>query len=108
MVSVRICLFLAGVTVFASPAKTVDTYDFVEVTAPVSQPDAANCFTGASLTGSFGGTKVEGFCDSADGSVFRIRFLPSKPGHYDYPRLVPSGPVREELRGRLRRAHQRS
>ena len=74
---------LAAVT-FVQSAKSVDAYDFIEVTATVSQPVAANCFTDAALTGSFGGTKVEGFCDAADGSVFRIRFMPSKPGHYSY------------------------
>jgi hypothetical protein len=34
-----------------------------------------------------GGTErseVAGFCDSADGSVFRIRFMPSSPGDYTY------------------------
>ena len=28
--------------------------------------------------------KVDGFCDSADGTLFRIRFMPSKPGDYAY------------------------
>ena len=27
---------------------------------------------------------VDGFCDSTDGSVFRIRFMPSRPGRHDY------------------------
>ena len=53
-------------------------------------PDAGNPFTGATVSGSFakrgGGerVKVDGFCDSADGSVFRIRFMPSAPGDYTY------------------------
>ena len=28
--------------------------------------------------------RVDGFCDSADGSLFRIRFLPTQPGNYRY------------------------
>ncbi|MCC6446614.1 MAG: DUF5060 domain-containing protein [Armatimonadetes bacterium] len=28
--------------------------------------------------------KADGFCDAADGSVFRIRFMPAKPGNYTY------------------------
>src|ERR1035437_2978643 len=27
---------------------------------------------------------VDGFCDSADGSVFRVRFMPWAPGDYRY------------------------
>jgi Protein of unknown function (DUF4038)/Domain of unknown function (DUF5060)/Putative collagen-binding domain of a collagenase len=98
-----LCLLLSGAAVLASPApvtflqssKAVDTYDFVEVSATLSQPGAANCFTDATLTGSFGAStdviNVEGFCDAADGSVFRIRFMPSKPGHYSYTVLYRQG-----------------
>ena len=74
---------------FSQPQGSVEAYDFVEVTVNVSGPDAANPFLDAALTGSFtksGGsrTEVEGFCDSQDGSVFRIRFMPSSPGDYSY------------------------
>ncbi len=75
---------------FSQPPKSVDAYDFVEVTLNVEGPDATNPFTDATLRGSFGKvngtdrTAVEGFCDSADGGVFRIRFMPSSPGDYTY------------------------
>ncbi len=74
---------------FAVSADTVDRYDFVEVTANVAQSAARNPFTDVMLTGSFGPTggpktDVEGFCDAADGTVFRIRFMPSAPGRYEY------------------------
>ena len=52
--------------------------------AAIAPPAAGNPFTGATLTGSFakrgaaGSLKVDGFCDAADGSVFRIRFMPSR------------------------------
>lgn len=51
---------------------------------------AGNPFTAASLTGWFGiagsneRVNVDGFCDSADGTVFRIRCMPSEPGDYVY------------------------
>src|SRR5215467_16012892 len=76
-----------GVT-FSQPPGSLEAYDFLEVTANVDGPDAANPFTETTLRGSFtkagGGarTDVEGFCDSADGSVFRIRFMPSSAGDY--------------------------
>ena len=75
---------------FTQPAQQVEAYDFVEVTANVERPDAPNPFTGVTLRGTFaraGGNEqqeVAGFCDSADGSVFRIRFMPSSPGDYRY------------------------
>ena len=64
---------------FSQPVASIDAYDFVEVTVNVASPDAGNPFLDVSLKGSFakaGGTQteVEGFCDSPDGSVFRIRF----------------------------------
>jgi Protein of unknown function (DUF4038)/Domain of unknown function (DUF5060) len=75
---------------FSQPVGSVEAYDFVEVIAKVESPDASNPFNDATLGGSFGKsggtdrTTVEGFCDSADGSLFRIRFMPSSPGSYSY------------------------
>ena len=75
---------------FSQSARIVDAYDFVEVRANVSWPHARNPFTDASLTGWFGSPdgktrwQVEGFCDSEDGSVFRIRFTPAAAGEYKY------------------------
>src|SRR4029077_1850259 len=70
--------------------QTVEAYDFVEVTANVSSPRTTNPFTDAAFSGWFepvSGHKrwqVEGFCDSEDGSVFHIRFMPPMPGEYRY------------------------
>jgi hypothetical protein len=79
---------------FAQSSPTVEAYDFVEVAANVAWPRARNPFTDGSLTGWFepagGGAvgsqrwQVEGFCDSEDGSVFRIRFMPPAAGDYKY------------------------
>ena len=94
---VAFVIFVAGCTSvvpvnvsFAQSASAIDAYDFVEVTANVTWPRARNPFTDASFTGWFESVKdgrrwqVEGFCDSADGSVFRIRFMPPTPGDYKY------------------------
>lgn len=74
---------------FTPAAASVEAYDFVEATVSITAPDVRNPFTDATLTGSFGKsgaarTSVTGFCDSADGSVFRIRFMPSFAGDYTY------------------------
>ena len=75
---------------FSQSATSVAAYDFVEVSLEISAPVAANPFTEVVVTGWFGlkGTterlNVNGFCDSADGTLFKIRFMPSKPGNYAY------------------------
>jgi len=75
---------------FSQSAASVAAYDFVEVSLQVSAPLAGNPFTDAAVTGTFGSSgggervKVDGFCDSADGAFFRVRFMPSKPGDYAY------------------------
>lgn len=80
----------AGSVSFTQAIDTVEAYGFVEVTARVDKPGAMNPFVDASITGSFakadgtGRKTIDGFCDSADGSLFRIRFMPSSAGDYTY------------------------
>ncbi len=70
--------------------RTVEVYDYAEVTLTFDVPDAGNPFTDAEVEGVFrnveGGAPVavDGFCDSADGSVFRIRFMPRTPGRHTW------------------------
>jgi hypothetical protein len=70
-------------------AKEVELFDFVEITLQVENPGPVNPFTQASLRGQFGHEKdtpvtVDGFCDAADGTTFRIRYMPSSPGPHQY------------------------
>ena len=74
---------------FSQSTEALGTYDFVEVTLNIAEPDVANPFTDAVMEGQFtraGGqpVQVDGFCDSDDGGVFRIRFMPTQPGDYNY------------------------
>ncbi|MBP8260659.1 MAG: DUF4038 domain-containing protein [Verrucomicrobia bacterium] len=74
---------------FTQSATTVEAFDFVEVTLNLAEPDAANPFTEVAVTGEFareGGVRlnVDGFCDAADGSVFRIRFMPAAAGRHTF------------------------
>ena len=83
-----VCSAFADVTFIAS-ADTVDAYDFVEVTMKVDRPDAGSPFTDVVVEGWFARNdgehvQVDGFCDSADGSTFCIRFMPTQPGSYAY------------------------
>src|SRR6266487_271100 len=87
----------AGNVSFSQPVETVEAYDFIEVIARVDKPDARNPFLDATVTGSFSKADgsdrktVEGFCDSTDGSVFRIRFMPASPGDYTYSATYRQG-----------------
>ncbi len=45
--------------------------------------------------------RVDGFCDSDDGSVYRIRFMPTKPGSYSYTATFRSGDLVFSKQGRF-------
>ena len=93
---------------FTQAPKDIEAYDLVEMVADVERPDAPNPFTDAALSGTFGkvdGTgrlEVAGFCDSADGSVFRIRFMPSSPGDYAYSLTYRQGGFESTQSGAFR------
>ncbi|MGQ9731309.1 MAG: LamG-like jellyroll fold domain-containing protein [Candidatus Zipacnadales bacterium] len=89
---------------FSQSADTVEAYDFVEVSITVENPSAANPFTEVMVSGQFsreGGAAVpvDGFCDSLDGRLFRIRFMPSHPGRYTYSVLYEHGGTRARHQG---------
>jgi len=76
----------------------VEAYDFLELALAVRNPTAKNPFTDVSVTAKFrleGGDEigVEGFCDAADGTAYRIRFMPSKPGKYTYSVFFSQGDI---------------
>ena len=86
----------ARIVTFKQSADKVEAYDFVEVTASFAKPTAQNPFTDVIFAGQFQreGAEpiaVQGFCDSADGSVYRIRFMPAKPGKYSYTTTFRQG-----------------
>lgn len=93
---------------FSLSAPAVDTYDFVEVTINVASPDAKNPFTDAVVEAQFGRTgeskrlSVDGFCDSADGSVFRARFMPWAAGEYSYSVTYRQGAFTKTDSGKFR------
>jgi len=77
---------------FVQSSNSVEVYDFHEVTLNVEQPNAQNPFTDVFVNASFSLSRnekvndvaVQGFCDSVDGSVFRVRFMPMETGEYTY------------------------
>jgi hypothetical protein len=93
---------------FSQPAETVEAYDFVEITLNVTSPDAKNPFTDVVVEGQVGKVgdglrlSVDGFCDSADGSIFRIRFMPAVPGDYAYSVTYRQGSFEKTHTGTFR------
>ncbi len=91
--------------VFTQSASSVAVFDFIEVSAKVAAPVVQNPFTDASISGDFEQTgsaervAVEGFCDSADGSVYRIRFMPSIGGTYTFHITFKAGAVTQTYSG---------
>jgi len=104
-----------GSVTFSQPAAQIDRYDFVEIAATVNSPDVGNCFTDASLTGTLDSAdgahhwNVEGFCDAADSSVFRIRFMPPLAGNYKYSTTYKQGSFTSSTTGAFQavEAHRR-
>jgi hypothetical protein len=90
---------------FAQSTNDVEVYDFVEVTADVSWPHARNPFTDAEFNGWFESADgkrrwpVEGFCDSEDGSISRIRFMPPAVGDYRYSVEYRQAGGKQDFRG---------
>lgn len=110
------CRAIPPVTVsFYQSAPVIDAFDFAEVVAEVSVPRAPNPFEDAQLEGWFspkdgnGRWNVVGFCDSADGSTFRIRFMPPAPGDYKYSVTYHQGWRKRSFQGvfHARDAHRR-
>ena len=100
-----VCSAFADVEFIAS-ADTIDTYDFVEIAIEVDKPIVGNPFTDVVVEGWFahnGGehVQVDGFCDSADGSTFRIRFMPTRLGSYDYSVKYRQGSEESAYKGKF-------
>jgi len=75
---------------FSQSADLIEVYEFLEVQITVERPTARNPFTEVFVTGKVEPVNhnesfsVEGFCDSPDGTIFRVRFMPIEPGEYEY------------------------
>ncbi|MCK4628525.1 MAG: DUF5060 domain-containing protein, partial [Sedimentisphaerales bacterium] len=74
---------------FSQSSQRVEAYDFIEIVLNVKKPTAANPFADVSIDGTFQKNpeqviRVKGFCDLSDGSLFKIRFMPTSPGDYTY------------------------
>ena len=97
---------------FTASADKVSCYEFVEVTINATGSEAGNPFTEVKVEGSFAAEgrpplRVDGFCDSIDGSVFRVRFMPATPGAYRYSVKYLEGTFEKSHQGSFQAADDR-
>jgi hypothetical protein len=74
---------------FTLEHKRVAIYAQAEITLRLPPVKSAYPCANVRLTGTFispsnDTMQAEGFCDSPDGSTYRIRFMPTKPGTYRF------------------------
>ncbi len=89
---------------FRGPETPVEVYDFAEVAITVKHASATNPFADVVVVGEFcpvagKPVRVDGFCDSVDGHLFRIRFMPSVPGRYNYTVTFRQGATKTSHKG---------
>lgn len=90
---------------FDSPVSRVEAYSIFEITARVWHPPLSNCFTEATLRGVFESAdgarrwEIGGFCDSDEGAILRVRFMPPTPGFYRYTVEYRQGLLRQQAQG---------
>jgi hypothetical protein len=83
---------------FIPSAAEVAAFDVFTLTVRTHEP-VADPFRAVSLTGTFGGRDVTGFCDARDGSVYRVRFMPTEAGRYEYTVTFRHGETEETFSG---------
>src|SRR5215211_4950910 len=98
-----VCSGALNVSVSQS-GKSVECYDTVEVVLRLDAPPAGNPFTDAECVGELQPPtgpplRVYGFCDADDGSVFRIRFMPTQPGRYEFSASLQWGGMKTQQKG---------
>lgn len=90
---------------FEAPG-SVPVYEIAEFTIRISEPPEINPFTGIEIKGIFRlGSKeitITGFCDSHDGSLYRLRFSPGLPDEkYNYVITIRGGGLDRQFPGEL-------
>jgi hypothetical protein len=92
---------------FTQSAPSTDVFDFIEVTAVLPAPIVGNPFTDAAFAGHFepagspAGQTIDGFCDSADGKRYKIRFMPSKAGPHTFQVTLKTGQESQTYSGQF-------
>ncbi len=95
----------AGIKLGQNTSK-VDRFDFVEFTLSIEKPDALNPFTHVTVTAEVmpphgSPIHVDGFCDTLDGSIFRIRYMPRIEGKHSVSITYRQGEFTRTFNGKF-------
>ncbi|MGL4631856.1 MAG: DUF4038 domain-containing protein [Leadbetterella sp.] len=90
--------------IFTFSPQAVKTHEIWEGTCTLKKWAGKNPFSEVKLTGTFAHasgqvTGVTGFCDDQDGMIYKIRFLPTKPGVYAYDLMISADGKTENIAG---------
>ncbi|WP_080237362.1 DUF5060 domain-containing protein [Spirosoma rigui] len=79
-------LLLAQRPSFTLNHDRIETFDYAEITVRMPPVKSINdvLITGLFIGPANDTTRIDGFCDSPDGSLHRIRFMPVKTGSYRF------------------------
>ena len=74
---------------FSQSKKQVETHDFVEILLRLNKAVSVNPFTDVTIRGEFKTPDnqtitIKGFCDSPDGRLSKVRFMPTQAGTHSY------------------------
>ena len=74
---------------FSQSKKQVETHDFVEILLRLNKSVSVNPFTDITIQGEFKTPDnqtitIKGFCDSPDGRLSKVRFMPTQAGKHSY------------------------
>jgi hypothetical protein len=91
---------------FGAPATPVRANEPFVVTVTVTAPDASDCDKDVAVHGEMrmagrDPIQARGACDSRDGSVFRVRFVPAAAGDYDWTVTYRQGDFTRTGRGSI-------
>jgi hypothetical protein len=97
-----------GTIALEPPPSSVPRFEIAEFVVRVDQPSFQNPFTDVEFWGEFklskeSGLRVNGFADSQDGSIFRLRFSPEQRGAtYRYTLHFRAPGIDQSFKGELR------
>jgi Protein of unknown function (DUF4038)/Domain of unknown function (DUF5060) len=108
-----IILFLITTPIFAqkkpfniafSSNSSIEVYNYWEGSMVLKKNASQNPFTETKIIGKFTDDKnqttiIDGFCDSQDGLISKIRFMPTHAGKYQYQIIYQQGQKEENISG---------
>lgn len=85
---------------FLEPEPETEVFGIAEATICTGEP-IEDPFRAVTVRGECDGRAVRGFCDAQDGSVYRIRFMPTREGEHTFSVVFQYGETEASHTGRF-------